>query len=50
MPGMNSIPLKTKDVSTVIAFGDLQKLKKNKSSRQFYIEPFIKVLFLKNQN
>ena len=30
------------DVSTVIAFGDLQKLKKNKSSRQFYIEPFIK--------
>ena len=31
-----------KDVSTVIAFGDLQKLKKNKSSRQFYIEPFIK--------
>jgi len=29
------------DVSTVIAFGDLQKLKKNKSSRQFYIEPFI---------
>ena len=31
-----------KDVSTVIAFGDLQKLKKNKTSRQFYIEPFIK--------
>ena len=30
------------DVSTVIAFGDLQKLKKNKSSKQFYIEPFIK--------
>ena len=30
------------DVSTVIAFGDLQKLKKNKSSRQFFIEPFIK--------
>ena len=30
------------DVSTVIAFGDLQKLKKNKSSRQFNIEPFIK--------
>ena len=30
------------DVSTVIAFGDLQKLKKNKSSRQFYIEPFIR--------
>jgi len=29
------------DVSTVIAFGDLQKLKKNKTSRQFYIEPFI---------
>ena len=29
------------DVSTVIAFGDLQKLKKNKSSRQFFIEPFI---------
>ena len=29
------------DISTVIAFGDLQKLKKNKSSRQFYIEPFI---------
>ena len=31
-----------KDVSTVIAFGDLQKLKKNKTSRQFYIEPSIK--------
>jgi len=30
------------DVSTVIAFGDLQKLKKNKSAKQFYIEPFIK--------
>ena len=30
------------DVSTVIAFGDLQKLTKNKSSRQFFIEPFIK--------
>ena len=29
------------DISTVIAFGDLQKLKKNKSSRQFFIEPFI---------
>ena len=29
------------DVATVIAFGDLQKLKKNKTSRQFYIEPFI---------
>ena len=29
-------------VSNVIAFGDLQKLKKNKSSKQFYIEPFIK--------
>jgi len=28
-------------ISTVIAFGDLQKLKKNKSSRQFFIEPFI---------
>ena len=30
------------DVSTVISFGDLQKLKKDKDSRQFYIEPFIK--------
>jgi len=29
------------EISTVIAFGDLQKLKKNKSSRQFFIEPFI---------
>ena len=29
-------------VSNVIAFGDLQKLKKDKSSKQFYIEPFIK--------
>ena len=29
------------DVSTVISFGDLQKLKKDKDSRQFYIEPFI---------
>ncbi len=31
-----------RDVSTVISFGDLQKLKKDKDSRQFYIEPFIK--------
>ena len=30
------------DVSTVISFGDLQKLKKDEDSRQFYIEPFIK--------
>lgn len=29
-------------VETVIAFGDLQKLIKDKNTRQFYIEPFIK--------
>jgi len=29
------------EVSTVIAFGDLQKLKKNKLTKQFFIEPFI---------
>ena len=28
-------------VETVIAFGDLQKLIKDKDKRQFYIEPFI---------
>ena len=28
------------EVSTVIAFGDLQKLKKNKEEKRFYIEPF----------
>ena len=30
------------EVATVIAFGDLQKLIKDKNVRQFYIEPFIK--------
>ena len=29
------------EVETVIAFGDLQKLIKDKNTRQFYVEPFI---------
>tara|TARA_Y100001934_G_scaffold156211_1_gene187058 strand:- start:3 stop:2420 length:2418 start_codon:yes stop_codon:yes gene_type:complete len=29
------------EVETVIAFGDLQKLIKDKNARQFYVEPFI---------
>ena len=47
--GKEHIPLKptqvlkdTNYVESVIAIGDLQKLKKDKKKQQFYLEPFIK--------
>ena len=42
MRGINyQILLKKKKVSTVIAFGDLQELKANGSSKEFFIESLI---------